>query len=107
MEFFKGLVDTLEASQYCVIVVDLFGNGISSSPSNSPSQAGYAFPRFSVADAVRAQHTLLTEHLGIPHVKAVMGLSMGAIQALQWAVDYPDYMDKVARRRRHAQGHAA
>ena len=95
IEFFRGLAAQLESSGYCVIVVDMFGNGISSSPSNSRAQPGYHFPRFTVGDAVEAQHTLLTEHLHIDHVKAVMGLSMGGLQTLQWAIQYPDYMDKV------------
>ncbi len=95
MEFFAGLAQQLESGGYCVIVVDMFGNGVSSSPSNSPLQPGYHFPHFTVGDAVKAQHTLLTEYLHIGHVRAVMGLSMGGLQTLQWAVQYPDYMDKV------------
>lgn len=95
VEFFRGLAKQLEGSGYCVVVVDMFGNGVSSSPSNSTSQPGYRFPQFSIADAVEAQHTLLTKYLDIHHVKAVMGLSMGGLQTLQWAVQYPDYMDKV------------
>ena len=44
-------------------------------------------------DNVRAQHKLVTEHLGINHARAVLGWSMGAGQTYQWATSYPDFMD--------------
>jgi homoserine O-acetyltransferase len=88
----KNLIDM---DVYRVIVVDALGDGVSCSPSNSKAQHGVAFPRFSIRDMVEAEHQLMTRILGINHVHAVMGYSMGAMQSLQWAVSYPDFMDTV------------
>jgi len=53
------------------------------------------FPKFLIRDMVTSQHRLMTEHLGINHVVAVVGPSMGGMQALQWGVSYPGYMDSL------------
>jgi homoserine O-acetyltransferase len=87
-----GLVDT---TKHFVIAVDAFGNGVSSSPSNSSAQPGADFPRFSIRDMVAAQHRLLTEVLGLSSLHAVMGVSMGGMQAFEWAVTYPAFAAKV------------
>jgi homoserine O-acetyltransferase/O-succinyltransferase len=83
----EAMVDT---TRYFAVMVDMLGNGVSSSPSNSAKQPGAAFPRVTVADMVMAQHRLVREHLGIARLHAVVGFSMGAMQALEWAVRYPD-----------------
>ena len=54
-----------------------------------------AFPQFTIRDIVRAQHILLTRHLNIQRIHAVIGISMGGMQAFQWMVLYPDFMEKV------------
>ena len=77
----EGLIDT---SEYLVVVVDAFGNGVSSSPSNSTAQSDSEFPRVAIRDMVRLQRRLLTEHLGVSHLKAVVGVSMGGMQAFEW-----------------------
>jgi homoserine O-acetyltransferase/O-succinyltransferase len=82
----EGWVDP---ARYFVIVVDAFGNGVSSSPSNSRTQPGTAFPKFTMRDMVRAQHRLLTEELELDRLHAVVGASMGGMQAFQWVVSYP------------------
>ena len=87
-----GMVDPSESF---VIVVDAFGNGVSSSPSNSTAQSGSAFPRITIRDMVRHQHRLLTEHLGLSRLNAVAGISMGGMQAFEWAVSYPEFVEKI------------
>ncbi|RJE20792.1 homoserine acetyltransferase family protein [Aspergillus sclerotialis] len=84
---------TLNPNKYFIIIPALFGNGQSSSPSNQSTPG--RFPRCSFYDNVRAQYTLVTQHLGIKHLFAVVGWSMGAAQSFQWATQYPDFMDLV------------
>ncbi|WP_332852248.1 alpha/beta fold hydrolase [Duganella sp. S19_KUP01_CR8] len=86
----KGLFNT--AGHY-VIVIDAIGNGVACSPSNSATQHGTAFPAFNVRDMVESEYRLLSEKLGLKHVHAIVGYSMGATQAFQWMVSHPGYMD--------------
>lgn len=83
-----------EHGRYFVVVVDALGDGVSSSPSNSLQQPRMRFPRFSIRDMVETQHRLLVEKLGITRLLAVMGFSMGGMQALEWAIAYPEFMRK-------------
>src|SRR5262245_50311746 len=69
-----------------LVLTELFGNGRSSSPSNTPEPLhGPRFPVMTIRDNVEAVHRLLTEELHVNHLRAVVGFSMGAEQALQWA----------------------
>lgn len=84
----EGLVDS---TKYYVIMVDALGNGASSSPSNTPAAP---FPEITIGDMVESQYRLLTEHLGISRLHAVVGVSMGANQAFEWAARYPAFVDR-------------
>ncbi len=89
-----GADKPLDSTKYYIVTVDALGNGISSSPSNSVEQPDTSFPLFNVKDMVKSEYLLLTEHLGINHLKAIYGGSMGAMQGMQWLVSYPEFMDK-------------
>jgi len=80
----------LDTSKYYIMVVDALGNGISSSPSNTPD-----FPAITISDMVKATHQLLDDVLHIHQIYAVVGVSMGGMQAFQWGVDYPLYVGKL------------
>ena len=86
----------LDTSKVFLVTTELFGNGRSSSPSNTPAPFdGPRFPLMTIRDNVNAVHQLLTQDLKINHLKAVIGFSMGAQQAFQWAVSYPGFMDRI------------
>jgi homoserine O-acetyltransferase len=85
----------VDDSRFFVIAVDPLGNGVSSSPSNSRLQPGATFPRLTISDLVRSQGQLLTHVLGISHLRAVVGASMGGMQALDWAATEPGFADAV------------
>lgn len=93
---FRGRINTTlnfvtgALRDYRVIVVALLGNGESSSPSNManfPSTLDYQ-------DCVRAQHRLITEHLGIPALDVIVGFSMGGQCAYHWAAMYPEMVQR-------------
>jgi homoserine O-acetyltransferase len=86
----------LDPARYFIIVPNMLGNGLSSSPSNTPPPYDRArFPRVRVQDNVRAQHKLVTEQFGIEKLVAVTGWSMGAGQTYQWAVSYPEMVPRI------------
>jgi homoserine O-acetyltransferase len=86
----------LDPTKLFLITSEMFGNGRSSSPSNMPAPLhGPRFPAITIRDDVEAVHRLLTEELHVRHLRAVIGFSMGAQQAFQWAVSHPGYMDRI------------
>ncbi len=84
----------LDPARWFIIQVDQFGNGISTSPSNVPSNAPDYPALVTVADNVRAQARLL-DAWGIPRLHAVYGWSMGALQAYHWAALFPDRVERI------------
>jgi len=95
-EWLIGAGKALDPAELFLVTTELFGNGSSSSPSNTPEpHHGPRFPVTTIRDNVEAVHQLLTQALGITHLRAVIGFSMGAQQAFQWGVSYPVYMDRV------------
>ena len=86
----------LDPNKLFLVTSELFGNGRSSSPSNTPEPFhGPRFPVTTIRDNVGIVHQMLTEQLHVQHLRAVIGFSMGAQQAFQWAVSYPGYMDRI------------
>ena len=92
IDFMIGPGKAIDTTRYFVVATDAIGNGLTTSPSNSKTQRGPAFPKFTMRDMVQSQKLLL-DHLGISHLVAVAGASMGGMQALQWGVSHPQFMD--------------
>ena len=86
----------LDPAKLFLVATELFGSGNSSSPSNTPEAFhGPRFPVTTIRDNVEAVHRLLTEELKVTHLRAIIGFSMGAQQAFQWAVSYPGFADRI------------
>ncbi|MBV9732082.1 MAG: alpha/beta fold hydrolase [Verrucomicrobia bacterium] len=82
----------LDSGRYFLIIPDNVGHGHSSKPSDGLKAK---FPQYGYGDIVDIQHKLVTETLGIQHLHAILGMSMGGMNAWQWAEAYPDRMDGV------------
>jgi homoserine O-acetyltransferase len=80
----------LDTTRYYIILPDGIGHGRSSKPSDGLHMR---FPRYDYDDMVVADHRLLTEHLGVSHLRLVMGTSMGGMHSWVWGEKYPDFMD--------------
>ena len=80
----------LDATRYFIILPDGIGHGKSSKPSDGLRAR---FPHYTYDDMVGAQYRLLTERLGVNHLRLVMGTSMGGMQTWVWGETYPDFMD--------------
>jgi homoserine O-acetyltransferase len=92
-----GAGRALDPARWFIIVPNMFGNGLSSSPSNTPlpfDRAG--FPNVTLYDNVACQHRLVTQKLEISRLKLVVGFSMGAQQAFHWGALYPEMVQAIA-----------
>lgn len=91
----KGMA--LDPEKYFIVIPNMFGNGLSSSPSNTPEPYNAdRFPDVTAYDNVMAQHRLITEKLGIDKIRMVTGWSMGALQTFHWGALFPDMVDLIA-----------
>ncbi len=94
-EWLIGEGMALDPAKYFIIVPNMLGNGLSTSPSNAPPPHDRAnFPNVTFYDQVETQHKLVTEKFGIETLALVTGWSMGAGQTYQWAVSYPDMVQR-------------
>ena len=95
IDYLIGPGRALDPSKYFIIATDAIGNGLTTSPSNSKAQPRMQFPKFNIRDMVNSQQRLVSEKFGIKKLVTVIGASMGGMQALQWAVSYPEMMDSI------------
>jgi len=96
-QFMVGDGAALDTSRYFIIIPNLFGNGLSSSPSNTPwPDTGDRYPDVTYFDAVHVQRRMLKELWGIERVALVYGWSMGAMQAYHWAALFGDAVERIA-----------
>lgn len=87
----------IDPARHFIVFTNLLSGGVSSSPSNTPASFEAArFPRVTLHDNVRLQRLLLTQQLGIEHIKLIAGWSMGGCQVYQWGAQYPGMMDAIA-----------
>jgi homoserine O-acetyltransferase/O-succinyltransferase len=85
-----GVGQALDAKKYFIILPDAVGHGGSAKPSDGLRTK---FPRYNYDDMVAAQYRLLTEHLGIRHVRLIIGNSMGGMETWTWGTTHPDFAD--------------
>jgi homoserine O-acetyltransferase/O-succinyltransferase len=95
-EWLIGEKLALDPDKLFLVTTEMFGSGHSSSPSNTPEPFhGPRFPVTTIRDNVEAVHHLLVDELKVTHLRAIIGFSMGAEQAFQWAVSYPAFTDRI------------
>ena len=95
-DFMIGPGKALDPARDFIVATEMFANGFSSSPSNTPAPfEGPRFPPIAIRDNVEASRRLLTDELRITHLRAIAGFSMGAQQAFQWAVSHPSFAEAI------------
>jgi homoserine O-acetyltransferase/O-succinyltransferase len=95
-EWLIGEGMALDPQKYFIIIPNMIGNGLSTSPSNTPQPYNKSrFPNVTFYDNVRAQHQLVTQKFGIEKIALVVGWSMGAGQTYQWGVSYPEMVERI------------
>ncbi len=97
IEWMIGTHGALDPERYFIVVPNLFGNGLSSSPSNASSPWNNSrWPQFTLADSVQVQRRMLQDVYGIEHIALACGWSMGGMQAYHWAALFPDAVERLA-----------
>ena len=95
-EGFFGSGRAIDPNKHFIVSVNMFGNGLSSSPSNtSAPYDGPRFPLITLWDNISSQHKLLTEHLKVKRLALVTGWSMAGCQAYQWAAQFPEIVNAI------------
>jgi len=96
-EWLIGNGMALDPARQFIIIPNMLGNGLSSSPSNTPEPYnGPRFPKVTAYDNVRVQHRLVTEKFGIERIRLVTGWSMGGLQTFHWGALYPSMVERIA-----------
>jgi homoserine O-acetyltransferase len=97
IQFMVGAGAALDPQKYFIVIPNLFGNGLSSSPSNTVwPDVGSRYPNITCFDAVHVQRRMLAQLWGIEKVALVYGWSMGAMQAYHWAALFPQAVERIA-----------
>lgn len=97
IEWQIGAGRAFDPGRYFIVIPNMFGNGLSSSPSNTPAPFnGSRYPHFTVADNVHIQRRLLQETFGIERLALATGWSMGGMQAYHWAALFPQCVERLA-----------
>ncbi|MGE5201602.1 MAG: alpha/beta fold hydrolase, partial [Acidobacteriota bacterium] len=87
----------LDPAKYFIVIPNMFGNGLSTSPSNAPPPYDRGrYPHFTMYDNVVQQQRLVREVLGIERLKLVAGFSMGGQQAFHWGALFPEMVERIA-----------
>ena len=95
-EGFFGKDRAINPNKHFIISINLFGNGLSTSPSNADKkQRGSKFPTITLWDNIKCQHELLTKNFNIEKIALVTGWSMAGCQSYQWAAQYPDMVEAI------------
>ena len=84
------VLQPLDTTKFYIILPDQLGHGQSSKPSDGLKAK---FPRYTYDDMVKLQYLMLTEGLGVNHLRLVMGTSMGCMHSWVFLYTYPDFMD--------------
>lgn len=97
IEWQIGAGRAFDPARYFIVIPNMFGNGLSSSPSNTQAPFHHGrYPHFTVADNVRVQHRMLRETFGIERLALATGWSMGGMQAYHWAALFPACVERLA-----------
>ena len=97
LEWLIGVGKALDPSKYFIVIPNMFGNGLSSSPSDVRDwKLRREFPRITMYDNVTLQHRFLRSHFDVQKIALVVGFSMGGQQTFHWGALFPDFVERIA-----------